>query len=114
MAVLGPDELWHLSPGPTEGREVAICGVTFIGAFDARDDRELDERELCPECRLRAFLTGDQVSNVLVPAPLVQAAALAVAAYERGSANADTGLSTALEQLAREVDRATQVAGSHD
>ena len=114
MAVLGPDDLWHLSPGPTDGRAVTICGVTFIGAFDARDDAELDERELCPECRPLAGWSSDGAGSVLVPAPLVEAAVLAVAAYERGSARADAGLTTALEQLAREVDRAAQGASSQD
>ena len=79
MALLGLDGVWHVPRDRSEDATTSICGLRFIGEFDGRDDAELPLGEWCPDCAEQDV----DLAEPAVPAPLVEAAVIAVDAYQR-------------------------------
>ncbi len=104
MALLGLDGVWHVPRDRTEDATTSICGLRFIGEFDGRDDAELPLGEWCPDCAEQDV----DLAEPAVPAPLVEAAVIAVDAYQRGG---DADLGGALARLASEIERARDPSG---
>jgi hypothetical protein len=104
MALLGLDGVWHVPRDRTEDATTSICGLRFIGEFDGRDDAELPLGEWCPDCAEQDV----DLAAPAVPAPLVEAAVIAVDAYQRGG---DADLGGALARLASEIERARDPSG---
>jgi len=104
MALLGLDGVWHVPRDRSEDATTSICGLRFIGEFDGRDDAELPLGEWCQDCTEQNLASAEPA----VPAPLVEAAVIAVDAYQRGG---DADLGGALARLAREIERARDPSG---
>ena len=99
VALLGLDGVWHVPRDRSDDATTTICGLRFIGEFDGLDDAELPLGEWCPDCAEQDL----DLATKAVPAPLVDAAVIAVDAYQRGG---DADLGGALARLASEIERA--------
>jgi hypothetical protein len=81
----------------------SICGLAFIGEFEGRDDAQLPLDGRCPECTEYVDPGTGARDELIAPSPLVEAAVMAVEAYEHGGAGELDGT---LARLACEVERA--------
>lgn len=106
MAILGPDELWHLSPRDMAAGApgvVTCCGLELLGDFPARADGDV-RGHMCPDCQ------SDDAAVTAVPVSVLEASAAVVELYVRRGETGDPELDSALAALADQMEHPVAIA----